>query len=278
MMLSFHAISNFYKNGFREAEELGNWPRLWNKQFRIKTRKGDFIKLNRFRNRLNFRTLRRLCRMYAPNHLYMTVLDWLMPERVGEKSRANRAYPIGGEYVIDVDSYMFWQPHNHYEDEKGLCGGCLKLAYDATIELLWKITENYKNVHVVFSGKRGFHIHVLDFDVRDWTHYNERNPLKSHEVARFKYTKYLKSRCGGFDRSHFILSSDVMRVITFPGSLNGQTGMRCSYIGGLEDFEKTPVSRIVWQSDATRFLYDFSFVRMSELHAHPEPRMHAAGR
>jgi len=203
MMLSFQAVSNFYRNGFFENPMLGSWPRLWNKHFRIETRKGDFIKLNRFRPRLNFRVLRWLCRRYAPNHLYMSVLDWLMPERVAEKSRASRAYPIGGEYVIDVDSYLFWKPHSHYEDENRLCSGCLRLSYEATLELLWKIEENYRDVHVVFSGRRGFHIHVLDFDMRDWTHYNDRNPLKSHEVARFKYTKHLKAACGDFDRCHF---------------------------------------------------------------------------
>ena len=33
--------------------------------------------------------------------------NYLMPERVGEKSEANRAYPIGGEYVADVDIHLF---------------------------------------------------------------------------------------------------------------------------------------------------------------------------
>jgi DNA primase catalytic subunit len=46
-----------------------------------------------------------------------------------------------------------------------------------------KIEENYSDIRVVFSGKKGFHIHVHDFDVRDWTHDNEGNQIKSHEVA-----------------------------------------------------------------------------------------------
>ena len=37
----------------------------------------------------------------------MFVLNYLMPERVGEKSEANRAYPIGGEYVADVRARAF---------------------------------------------------------------------------------------------------------------------------------------------------------------------------
>ena len=264
-LLSFQAISNFYKNGFLKGSELGSWPRLWNKQFRMETRKGDFIKLNRFRSRFNFKVLRHFCQSYAPKHLYMTVLDWLMPERVGEKRKANRAYPIGGEYVVDVDAYLNWRPHSHYKGMEGVCIGCLSLAYDATLELLWKIKENYKDIHVVFSGRRGFHIHILDFNVRDWTLYNEKNPLKSHEVARFKYTKHLKDRCSGFDRYHFILSSDVMRVITFPGSLNGETRLICSYLGDPKEFEKKQESHIVWESNATNHFYDFNFMKMSKL-------------
>ncbi|MGB9622531.1 MAG: hypothetical protein ACPL07_01680 [Candidatus Bathyarchaeia archaeon] len=34
------------------------------------------------------------------------------------------------------------------------------------------IEENY-NIEIVFSGARGFHIHVLYF-ARDWMFYNER--------------------------------------------------------------------------------------------------------
>jgi len=111
-------------------------------------------------------------------------------------------------------------------------------------------------MHMVFSGRRGFHVHVLDFDLLDWTHYNDRKPLKSHEVARYKYTRHLKAACGGFDRHHFILRSDVTRVITLTRSLNGETGLICSYLVGRKDFEATHVSRIVWGSKALRFLYD----------------------
>ena len=49
----------------------------------------------------------------------------------------------------------------------------------------------------------------------------------------------------GFDRHHFILSCDVMRVITFPESLNGETGLVCSR-ARLEDFLRTvPVETLL---------------------------------
>jgi len=37
---------------------------------------------------------------------------------------------------------------------------------------------------------------------------------------------------------YFVLSSDVLWVITFPESLNGETGLVCSYLGGAKEFAR----------------------------------------
>ena len=108
------------------------------------------------------------------------------------------------------------------------------------------VSENYSDVRVVFSGKRGFHVHVLDFEVWDWTRYDERNPLRSHEVARFLYSLELQCQVRDlFDKSHFKLSSDVMRVISIPESLNGESGLVCSYLGGPKEFSGMKVEEII---------------------------------
>jgi hypothetical protein len=48
-----------------------------------------------------------------------------------------------------------------------------------------------------------------------------------------------------FDESHFKLSSDVMRVITVPESLNGESGLICSYLGDPKEFTRMSVEDIV---------------------------------
>jgi len=96
---------------------------LRDKDFRIVTPSGRFLKLNKIRNRLNVRELRNLCIRYAPIHVYFSVLDWLFPERVGKKYKANYAVPLGGEYVFDVDSNNVWVPHSHVKN--GICRECL---------------------------------------------------------------------------------------------------------------------------------------------------------
>lgn len=268
-MLNVQQIRQFYLKGFMETFQ--EWPGVWRKQFKIRMEDGSFMKLNTLRSRLNLKSLIGYCVRYPPVNLYFSVLNWMMPERVGKKRSANRAYPIGGEYVIDIDSNLLWRPHSHWKTNS-LCIGCLTIAYDMTLTLIEKILENYSDVQIVFSGKRGFHIHVLDFEVRDWTYYNGLNPLKSHEVARFLYTKHLKTACGGFDHHHFALSSDVMRVITVPGSLNGGNGLICKYIGGPKEFMEMDLAKLMFDVDAKKYTYSNGFQNASLfVDAHPEP-------
>ena len=203
------------------------WSLISKKQIKIRTNDKRFISLNKIRSRLNSRSLTRYLIHYAPINVYASILDWSMPERVGEKSKANRAYPIRGDYVVDIDVPQLWRPWNGYSTNNIYSTG-LQLAYDKTTGILDKIRENYNDIQIVFSGKRGFHIHVRDFNLRDWTHYDLRNPIKSHEVARYIYTLHLQTAIGKFNRYHFILSTDPMRVMTIPNTLNGKTGLVCS--------------------------------------------------
>jgi hypothetical protein len=57
-----------------------DWGNLWNKQFKIRTLDDKFINLNRIRSRLGFDSLRRFCLELAPRNVYMSVLNWHMPE------------------------------------------------------------------------------------------------------------------------------------------------------------------------------------------------------
>jgi hypothetical protein len=245
------------KRYYESASIPGNLP--WNlsrKHIRIVTRDGRFIKLNTLRNRINPRALWRLCAKYAPTHVYMSVLDYLFPERVGLKSKAKYAYPIGGEYVVDVDNYLFRGIDTHEHPRTWICMECLEIARKYTIRLSELIEENYSNIMIVFSGARGFHIHVLDFKVGDWTYYNEHDPVKSHEVARFRYTLHLSRQLDTrFDEPHFTLSVDPMRVISVPYSLNGSTMLICKPIGSRVDLERKSVTRILDEANPSLALW-----------------------
>lgn len=248
-------ISRFYSNSKVEV------PRIWNlsrKHFRIQALNGRFIKLNKFRNRLNGRELRGFCIKFSPLHVYFSVLNWLFPERVGKKYKAKYAVPLDGEYVVDVDSYVFRRRHRHVHfGSARLCYECLNISKALTVQACESIEEYYSNIAIVFSGRRGFHIHVLDFDFRDWTRYNERNPIKSHEAARFKFSKTIALETYVFDRHHFTLSVDPMRVVSVPNSLNAETGLKCLYIGRRKDLEKTTINSLLYDANPALTIYGY---------------------
>jgi hypothetical protein len=279
------ALRRFYASGFEETDAHRRWAGLWRKQLKLRLSDGAFISLNKLRPRFSFQSLRRYSVRFAPVNLYMSALNWLMPERVAEKGKANNAYPIGGEYVVDVDHYLNYLPHSHRTTEEGLCEGCLENSKEISLRLLDAMSSNYSKFEIVFSGRRGFHIHALGFDPTDWTTFNEANPIKSHEVSRFIYTRYLKQVCGGFDDDHFKLSVDPLRVVALPDSINGMSGLLCKSLGGRRDFEGVRIPEVLRESRWRRihnYLIrwynmgpeDFRGFDLSEetLHAHLEPR------
>jgi DNA primase catalytic subunit len=257
-------IRRYYKDAPLEV------PAFWNlsrKHFRIVIWNGKYLKLNKFRNRLGIRELKYYCVKYAPIHVYFSVLDCLFPERVGKKYKANYAVPIGGEYVFDVDGNNVWIPHSH-DSLNPVCRECLFNSKMITLQILDAMEENYSKIQIVFSGRRGFHIHVLDFDYRDWTRYDERNLIKSYEVARFKYSKHLASVCYGFNRPHFIVATDPMRVISLQYSLNGRSGLVCVPVGNRKSLEKLDIGSLVLKASPLQEAK--SLTALDLVYAHPE--------
>lgn len=275
-------IKRFYE-AWTSNPVFDEWGGLWRKHFRIEVENDIFIKLNNYRNRFRFQSLKASCRRLLPRHVYMSVLEWLLPERVSTKPKANNAYPVGGEYVVDIDHYLNYQPHSHRTTEDGVCIGCLENARELTLEVLEAVNENHSQIKVVFSGRRGFHVHVHDFETSDWTRYDEKNPIKSHEVARFRYTSQLEKKVPkAFTGAHFILSCDPMRVITMPESLNGATGLVCAYLGEMREFRTLKINNILAQArKAKHILHETSWKTGNEIpiprfnrlwiDSHPEP-------
>ncbi|MGB9718878.1 MAG: hypothetical protein ACP5PQ_05710 [Thermoproteota archaeon] len=72
------------------------------------------------------------------------------------------------------------------------------------------------------------------------------DPVKSHEVARFKYTLHLAWQLDTrFDEPHFTLSMDPMRVISVPYTLNASTGLVCKPVGNRVELERKSIARVL---------------------------------
>jgi DNA primase catalytic subunit len=229
---------------------------LSRKHFRVRVEGGKFVKLNNFQNRLTAQDVRFYCAKLAPQHVYFSVLNWLFPERVGKEYKARYCGPLNGEYVIDVDAFMVLFKHNHWIDEDwNVCESCLDMAKRLTLQLCEALSQYYRDLAIVFSGRMGFHVHVMDFDYRDWATYREKDPVWCHHAARFKFTKLLQKQTHVFDRRHFTVSCDPMRVVTVPNTLNAETGLVCSFIGGPRDLEPLSISEIL---DGAKEYFRFS--------------------
>ncbi len=85
----------------------------------------------------------------------------------------------------------------------------------------------------------------MDFDYHDWVGYRDNDPLWCHSAARFKFTKLLQRQSHVFDRAHFTVSVDPMRVVRVPNTMNGKTGLVCSYIGTVRDLENMTIPEIL---------------------------------
>jgi hypothetical protein len=223
-------------------------PGVWNlsrKHFRVSLHDGRFVKLNHFENRLNEKDLRFYCWKLKPIHVYFSVLNWLFPERVGKKYKAEYCIPLNGEYVIDVDSYLMAFRHTHKVDDHWfVCNECLDMAKRITLQLCEIIQQYYRKIAIVFSGCAGFHVHVMDFDYYDWVHYHWNDPIWAHAAAR-KFTKLLQKQTHCFDRAHFTVSVDPMRVVTVPNTINGKTGLVCRFIGTPKDLELLTIDEVL---------------------------------
>jgi len=179
-------------------------------------------------------------------HVYFSVLNWLFPERVGKKYKARYCVPLNGEYVIDIDAYLMLFKHKHrVEDHWFVCEECLGMSKRLTLQLCEIIQKYYSKLAVVFSGCQGFHVHVMDFDYHDWAPYLEKDPIWCHSASRFKFTKLLQKQTHVFDRAHFTVSVDPMRVVTVPNTINGKTGLVCRFIGTPKDLELLNISELL---------------------------------
>ena len=85
-MLEPWEISCFYINSPLRVPEFWNLSR---KRVRLKISDSEFAKVNKFENRINAKELRDYCVRLSPVHVYFSALNWLFPERVGKKYKAN---------------------------------------------------------------------------------------------------------------------------------------------------------------------------------------------
>jgi DNA primase small subunit len=220
-------FDEYYKNTNKiELPEESKW-----RQYKFTLFDGKFIIV---RDRVkSVEVLKKWILRFKPCHVYYSVSKWLCPEFVGynvyngKKAGYNVAYNLflGGDLVIDIDG-------KGETVESRIIDAKVKVL--KVLDILKEI--GYKDFEIVFTGNKGFHIHVKDyrFPIEKFD-----NLLPNQKMICYYYHKkmiadYLKSR--GCEFCYDVLC-DIKRVVRLIGSINGVTGYICSKVEDIDRFE-----------------------------------------
>jgi hypothetical protein len=122
-------------------------------------------------------------------------------------------------------------------------------------------------MQTVFSGRRGYHIHVVNFDYRDWAKPNTNYPMRAMSNARYKYA--LKVLHHDWEHHYFIVSVDPIRLGTIPNTLNYETELICLHLGNPYDLASLEMHSLLKQADPAKYVWRTLFQPCS----YPEPLM-----
>ena len=79
----------------------------------------------------------------------------------------------------------------------------------------------------------------------------------------------LASECDGFNRWHFIVASDPMRIVSVPHSLNATTGLVCVPVGDRKSLERLVIEDLAKNASFSCVLGTWTALDL--FNAHPEP-------
>ncbi len=167
---------------------------------RIEYREFAFVKNGHFfRHRAfwNIRDLRTFLVSFAPEEVFFSGAYYQHPGIVPMDEK--KKYRIGADLIFDIDCDM-------------LLTRTVEEAYFYALKLvdIMRHAYGFKEVLLAFSGRRGYHVHIQDFDA-----------IRFNLEARREIVDDLTAN---LDSSYFVpidpvVTADMSRLIRLPGSL-----------------------------------------------------------
>lgn len=232
------------------AEKFSSWYRThwmpwvpkdsnWH-QYRVETFDGKWMKLwdKRIRSKSILRKNLLKSAIFPPRNVYYSVLKWLDPKSLG--SSRVRNYCLGGPLLFDVDVKSS-EIYGDQTIEKGI------EAISSLEEFLIK-TYSFNDFAYTFSGKRGFHLYVKDFDSLNFgKDYYQLSREYIEKEVRTAIAKEVLEKGFTIDAQ---VTSDTRRVVRLPNTLHGGSGFLSVYLGSRNELKKFNLSKsIVFPSD-----------------------------
>ncbi len=172
---------------------------------RIEYKEFAFVKNSRFfRHRAfwNIRDLRTFLVSFAPEEVFFSGAYYQHPGIVPMDEK--KKYRVGADLIFDIDCDM-------------LLTQTVEEAYFYALKLvdIMRHVYGFKEVLLVFSGRRGYHVHVQDFDA-----------IRLDLEDRREIVDWLTSNP---DSPYFVpidpvVTKDIARLIRLPGSLYVRDG------------------------------------------------------
>jgi DNA primase catalytic subunit len=174
------------------------------------------------------RTLRRWLVRLAPFHVYYTTSTWLDPQRLGPKDRTKkgRSKKKGG-YSLAHNVFLNQELYFDIDMPGKLEAG--KKEVLALKDFLHK-EYGFKDFRIIYSGGKGFHLHVYDFDWKKFTDLRPEDPrIREGMMTEIKADIVNKVAEAGliFDAD---VTMDTRRIIRLPGTVHGKSLNLCEFI------------------------------------------------
>lgn len=216
--------------------------------------KKSWVKLNRGRTHL--RGLRKALVALIPESVYISVTRWTFPERVGDRIHSRFAYPVASDFVVDIDSRMVGPWLRQHEHHGRACLTCLRCCKYLALTVLDRVKQNYERVLTVYSGNKGFHIWILDWEMRDWAMFDAADPIRSIAHSKIRYAGVLAGDIPEIlDAWHYHATIDPLRVMKCPNTLVLSTRRIALPLNYLE-IEGLSVEDILWRASALRLIHE----------------------
>jgi len=198
-------------------------PRPTFRQFRVALDRPDgrprFVKIDdRVRSS---EVLRRWLLRLAPSHVYFTTSRWLDPQRLGPAPLRQRkaGYAIAHNVLLGQELYFDI-------DAPGDLDGARE---DASALLRFLKAEGLRDLALVYSGSKGFHVHAYDFEPRFLPRLPEdpRKREAATQAARADLVTRIVRAGIGIDVE---VTMDPRRILRLPGTIHGKTFNICEFV------------------------------------------------
>lgn len=213
------ALREYYRTA-----ELWIPPKSTKRQFRFAIERGSDLRFTKVKDRIyNTEVLRKWLLREAPVHAYYTTSMWLDPQNLGPKQykgkRAGYEFShnvfLGQELYFDIDA-----------------PGDLDAAKRHLLDLvdLMKGEFGFKDMRTVFSGSKGFHLYVYDFDPSSFGYEFQCDPRERERVYQDSKVRFVESALAKGIAIDVEITLDTRRIIRLPGTVHGKTFYLCEFV------------------------------------------------